>query len=93
MESLYTYMAVCSLKEAPAHSLDEAVALKLVHSSVQGCKASSGDWEVTSELQQAPLLPAQPIMPTTVGGPAPTSSRQGRDKQRYTEDGARLVAG
>lgn len=28
-----------------------------------------------------------------VGGPAPTSARQGRDKQRYTEDGARLVAG
>ncbi|KIZ06398.1 hypothetical protein MNEG_1559 [Monoraphidium neglectum] len=32
-------------------------------------------------------------MPTSVGGPAPISSRQGRDKQRYTEDGARLVAG
>lgn len=38
-------------------------------------------------------LEAEALMPTSVGGPAPISSRQGRDKQRYTEDGARLVAG
>lgn len=30
---------------------------------------------------------------TSVGGPTPTFSRQGRDKQRYAADGARLVAG
>lgn len=34
-----------------------------------------------------------PLMPTSVGGPAPTSARQGRSNQRYTDDGARLVAG
>jgi diphosphoinositol-polyphosphate diphosphatase len=32
-------------------------------------------------------------MPHTVGGPLPTAARQGREQQRYTNDGARCVAG
>ncbi|GBF92992.1 nudix hydrolase mitochondrial [Raphidocelis subcapitata] len=32
-------------------------------------------------------------MPTSVGGPPPTTARQGRSNQRYSDDGARLVAG
>lgn len=32
-------------------------------------------------------------MPHTVGGPLPVVARQGRQQQKYGEDGARLVAG
>jgi diphosphoinositol-polyphosphate diphosphatase len=32
-------------------------------------------------------------MPHTVGGPLPTAARQGREQQKYTETGARCVAG
>jgi len=32
-------------------------------------------------------------MPHTVGGPLPIAARQGREQQKYTEDGARCVAG
>ena len=32
-------------------------------------------------------------MPHTVGGPPPTAARQGRERQKYTDDGARAVAG
>ena len=32
-------------------------------------------------------------MPHTVGGPPPTAARQGREQQKYTENGARCVAG
>ena len=34
-----------------------------------------------------------PSMPTSVGGPVPHQSRQGRQKQRYGLEGERLVAG
>lgn len=34
------------------------------------------------------------VMPTSlVGGPQPLHARQGREMQRYSQDGARLVAG
>jgi len=33
------------------------------------------------------------MMPHTVGGPLPVVARQGRERQKYGEDGARLVAG
>ncbi len=34
------------------------------------------------------------LMPTSVvGGPQPLHARQGREMQRYSQDGARLVAG
>jgi diphosphoinositol-polyphosphate diphosphatase len=32
-------------------------------------------------------------MPHTIGGPPPTVARQGREQQKYGEDGSRLVAG
>ncbi|KAH7617995.1 putative Nudix hydrolase 13, mitochondrial [Nannochloris sp. 'desiccata'] len=32
-------------------------------------------------------------MPHTVGGPLPTAARQGREQQKYTDNGARCVAG
>lgn len=32
-------------------------------------------------------------MPHTVGGPLPVAARQGRERQRYTPEGARCVAG
>ena len=39
-------------------------------------------------------LPASDLMPTSlVGGPQPLEARQGREMQRYSQDGARLVAG
>ena len=53
------------------------------------------DW-LTSGDPQPPATPAQAACRAStqsVGGPIPAASRTGRDNQRYTEDGARLVAG
>jgi diphosphoinositol-polyphosphate diphosphatase len=48
---------------------------------------------VLSSAIRLSLLDA-PVMPSSrVGGPQPTFARTGRELQRYSEDGARLVAG
>jgi diphosphoinositol-polyphosphate diphosphatase len=41
----------------------------------------------------SPARLAAAAMPHTVGAPAPTAARQGRERQKYGDDGARLVAG
>lgn len=65
----------------------DSVARKLV----QNGQGSTAVWEVAALEGRQPAL--VDLAATNVGGPAPTCSRQGRDKQLYTEDGARLVAG
>ncbi|KAI8465856.1 MAG: NUDIX hydrolase domain-like protein [Monoraphidium minutum] len=72
-------MAVCRLGQAP-HLPEDG-----------GARLLAAAWEAAPAHAPAPI--AAPLMATSVGGPTPTCSRQGRDKQRYTEDGARLVAG
>ena len=38
-------------------------------------------------------LVSGPMPHSLVGGPQPLQARQGREMQRYSQDGARLVAG
>ena len=59
---------------------------KIAETGRVGCAA-------TSSAQPTFEVAVDVIMPTSVGGPQLLSARQGRELQRYSSNGERLVAG